>query len=94
MTALKCRLDETMTAMALSRRDFYAMLARHSNRHGLVVVNACQLATDLGCDRKSIGRMIDDLAKQGRLRRFRHRGPKGLVIQLLPLKGKADGRLA
>jgi hypothetical protein len=39
------------------------------------VINACQLATELGCDRKSVGRMIDDLAMQGRLRRFRHLGP-------------------
>jgi hypothetical protein len=69
--------------MALSRGDFYVMLARHSNRHGLVVINACQLARELGCDRKSVGRMIDDLAKQGRLRRFRHRGRKGLILQLL-----------
>jgi hypothetical protein len=48
------------------------------------------LAAELGCDRKTVGHMIDDLAQQGRLRRFRHRGPKGLVIQLLPLNGKAD----
>ena len=74
-----------MTMPGLSRDGFYSMLCRRSNRHGLVVINACQLAAELGCDRKSVGRMVDDLANQGRLRRFRHRGPKGLVIQLLPL---------
>jgi hypothetical protein len=66
-----------------SRYAFYELLLRRSDRHGRVLVNACHMADELGCDRKSVGHMIDDLEEQGRLWRSRQKGSKGVVIQLL-----------
>jgi DNA-binding MarR family transcriptional regulator len=76
-----------MGCPGFSRDAFYELLLHRSDRHGRVIVNATRLSEELGCDRKSVGHMVDDLEVQGRLWRSRHKGTKGVVVQLLPSLG-------
>jgi len=57
-------------------------LARNANIHGLVPLNELRLASEIGVDRSSIGRMVDDLEQAGRLSRFANKGRRGIILRL------------
>ena len=69
---------------AFDRSAFRRLLTRQPHSGRLVIVNARHLAALIGCHRSSIGRILDDLETSADLRRFRNRGRRGLLVQLLP----------
>ena len=73
-------VDMPIMGQALDRDIFHRYLARHARHNGLVTINEIQVAKQLQCCRDSVLNMIRDLEADGRVRRYKRRGPKGLLL--------------
>ena len=47
-----------------------------------VRINARRMAERLGCDRSTVGRMVNDLVAEGKLRRMKNGGKVGLHVAI------------
>jgi hypothetical protein len=54
-----------------------------SDRLGRVQLNEWHLAEQLGVSNRAVSGMVAILVGEGRLRRLRHRGRQGLVLQVM-----------
>jgi hypothetical protein len=72
-----------MSMPAFDRDAFFDYLTRSANYFGVVRLNESNFADQLGCARVTVGRMLDDLEREGRVVRRRRKGSRGVLLTLV-----------